>query len=101
MTNTVFMDAYPFKWPNKKLFRLDVMNPHYGKYYENPAQNPPSDWYNPVPIFYLTVNTDVKYCFIVASKENSLLSKTKEWLEFALKNIGIGAKGSQGYGIFV
>ncbi len=100
----IFMDAYPVDWSeaeNGKLFRLDVMNPHYQPYYENPNQNPPADWYNPVPVFYLTVNTRVKYRFVLASEDESALSLAKKWLEFALAHIGIGAKGNQGYGVFV
>ena len=101
--NVIFMDAYPVDWsemPDKKLFRIDVMNPHYGPYYESPDKNPPADWYNPVPVFYLTVNKDVEYRFIIASKDKGLLRTEKEWFEFALENIGVGAKGNQGYGVF-
>ncbi len=99
----VFMDAYPVDWSNaqsNKLFRIDVMNPHYGPYYESKGKNPPADWYNPVPVFYLTVNEGVKYRFVIASKDRNLLKKAYEWLKLALENIGIGAKGNQGYGIF-
>ena len=95
----IFMDAYPIEWP-KGLFRVDIMNPHYGPYYESPDKNPPGDWYNPVPIFYLTVNKDVKYRFVIASEDEGLLEAAKDWLEFALTNIGVGAKGNQGYGVF-
>jgi len=97
----IFMDAYPVEWKNG-LFRVDIMNPHYGPYYESEGKEPPADWYNPVPVPYLTVNTDVKYLFVLASKkENSdLLNTAVEWLKFALKNIGVGAKGNQGYGVF-
>ncbi|GEM_PF-2263985 len=106
----IFMDAYPVNWdndPDKKLFRLDVMNPHYGPYYSNEGWDkkekrpvPPGDWYNPIPIFYLTVNVGVKYRFILAGKDNGLLKIAENWLKFALTEIGIGAKGNQGYGVF-
>ena len=107
----IFMDAYPVKWSNG-LFRIDIMNPHYGPYYESKGKEPPADWYNPVPVPYLTVNIDVTYRFILASKDSGLLKAelsseddgprgtASEWLKFALENIGIGAKGSQGYGVF-
>ena len=95
----IFMDAYPVEWPNG-LFRVDVMNPHYGPYYKSKGKKPPGDWYNPVPVFYLTVNEGVKYRFIIAGKDSELLCLAKKWLEFALEHIGVGAKGSQGYGIF-
>ncbi|MCD6086768.1 MAG: type III-B CRISPR module RAMP protein Cmr6 [Candidatus Hydrothermae bacterium] len=99
----IFMGAYPIDWstaPDGKLFRIDIMNPHYGPYYETKGKEPPADWYNPVPIPYLTVNTGVRYRFVIASKDKNLLSKAVEWLAFALTNIGVGAKGSQGYGVF-
>ncbi len=95
----IFMDAYPFEWP-EGLFRVDIMNPHYGPYYESKGNEPPSDWYNPVPVPYLTVNTGVTYRFVLASRDEKLLEKAREWLDFALQNIGIGAKGNQGYGVF-
>ncbi len=100
----IFMDAYPVDWteaPGGKLFRIDIMNPHYGPYYRNPSkENPPADWYDPKPIPYLTVNVGVKYRFVLASKNEDLLRTAEEWLEYALKNIGVGAKGNQGYGVF-
>lgn len=97
------MDAYPVGWdeaPDRKLFRIDTMNPHYGPYYESKGGNPPGDWYNPVPVFYLTVNEGVKYRFVIASNYKELVDTTKEWLKFALENVGVGAKGNQGYGVF-
>jgi len=96
---TIFMDAYPIEWPSN-LFRLDVMNPHYQPYYESEGKNPPADWYNPVPVFYLTVNIGVRYRFVLASEDENLLNIAQKWLEFALTHIGVGAKGNQGYGIF-
>jgi len=95
----IFIDAYPIRW-SKGLFRVDVINPHYGPYYESKGGQPPADWYNPVPVPYLTVNTGVEYRFVLASKDEELLKKAVEWLKFALENIGVGAKGSQGYGVF-
>ena len=95
----IFMDAYPIEWPNG-LFRVDIMNPHYGPYYESKGNNPPGDWYNPVPVPYLTVNIGVTYRFILLSQNGDLLKKAYEWFEFALENIGVGAKGNQGYGVF-
>lgn len=99
----IFMDAYPIDWseaPKGELFRVDIMNPHYSPYYKSEGKEPPADWYNPVPVPYLTVNKGVKYRFVLASKEQDSLKKAKEWLGFALENIGVGAKGNQGYGVF-
>lgn len=57
--------------------------------------------YNLFSIFikFLTVQ-DTKFCFHLASKKKELLDKAKEWLKEALKEFGIGAKTSLGYGIF-
>jgi len=106
----IFMDAYPVSWenaPNGKLFRVDIMNPHYGPYYSTGGWDkkegkpvPPADWYDPNPIFYLTVNERVTYRFILASRDKNLLDTAYKWLKFALENIGVGAKGNQGYGVF-
>lgn len=44
----IFFELLPGK-PVK--LEADVMTPHYGDYYtESKGENPPADWYNPVPI---------------------------------------------------
>ncbi len=90
----IFMDAYPI---NKVNLKIDIMNPHYPEYYSQ--GKPPADWQNPRPIKFLTVeNTDFK--FYLFSKSEELLEKAKILLKGALKEEGIGAKTSLGYGIF-
>jgi CRISPR-associated protein Cmr6 len=78
------------------------MNPHYPKYYSE--GHPPTDWQSPVPIEFLTVE-NTKFAFYLASKikddrEKKLLDRARELLLEALKNYGIGAKTSLGYGHF-
>jgi len=95
----IFFDAYPVGEINLK---IDVMNPHYSEYYSK--GQPPTDWQNPVPIKFLTVEK-TKFKFYLASQVNdvhikNLLNKAKELLLEALKNYGIGAKTALGYGIF-
>jgi len=90
----IFFDAYPMENINLK---IDIMNPHYPDYYG--GKEPPTDWQNPLPIKFLTVE-NTKFQFYLASKESTLLAKAKELLLDALKNYGIGAKTSLGYGIF-
>lgn len=92
----IFMDAYPLREDAISL-KIDIMNPHYPKYYSE--KQPPADWQNPVPIKFLTVEkTNFQFCLI--SKDNSLLQKSEMLLKEALKNSGVGAKTSLGYGIF-
>ena len=95
----IFFDAFPITKPTIK---VDIMNPHYGGYYNEGKA--PTDDKNPVPINFLTVeNTEFK--FFIASKESLESFKIKdktieEWLKEALHNHGIGAKSAVGYGYF-
>ena len=90
----IFMDAYPL---GKIKLKLDIMNPHYPDYYG--GGEPPADWQNPNPIKFLTVER-TKFQFTLLSQDVELLKKTEKLLKEALKEHGIGAKTSLGYGIF-
>jgi len=113
----LFLDAYPEISGDGKLFDLDVMNVHYPKYYS--GNEPPADWQNPNPIFFLTVKEGIVFNFYVLfdefrfnrlKKDKSELTsvledlnienEVKSLLKQALQNFGIGAKTSLGYGIF-
>ncbi|MEM1725037.1 MAG: type III-B CRISPR module RAMP protein Cmr6 [Thermoplasmata archaeon] len=90
----IFMDAYPVDDINLK---IDIMNVHYPEYYS--GDKPPADWQNPIPIKFLTVeNTKFQFCLL--SKEDTLLDEVEILLKLSLKEHGIGAKTSLGYGIF-
>jgi CRISPR-associated protein Cmr6 len=92
----VFHDALLF--PNiKKTLRADVMTVHHAEYYgdKNVA---PADWDSPVPIPFLSATGN--YLAAISGVEG-----TKDWIEFvwlilgrALREEGIGAKASSGYG---
>jgi len=90
----IFFDAYPVEDIH---LAIDIMNPHYPEYYV--GKEFPTDWQNPRPIKFLTVE-NTKFQFLLASEEKGLLDKAKAWLKEALKESGIGAKTSLGYGIF-
>ncbi|SFR15904.1 type III-B CRISPR module RAMP protein Cmr6 [Desulfoscipio geothermicus] len=103
-----FFDAFPISTP---AFCLDVMTPHYSSYYT--GDKPPADYHNPVPVPFLTVEkTD--FMFFVGAEEtentpivggvfdgNTPLAVAVEWMERAMREQGIGAKTSVGYGYFV
>lgn len=106
----VFFDAYPTSKPELK---VDVMNPHYGPYYSDTKNTkPPADYYNPVPIFFVTVEK-TKFQFIIGIRDsenevgriNSIggtyFELGKQFLNEALTQKGIGAKTAVGYGYFV
>lgn len=96
----VFFDAIPdgSKLPE---LELDIMNPHYPKYYSE--SEAPTDWQNPNPVYFLTVKKEVKFWFAVGwrgADDEKLRGKVAEWLKFGLKELGAGAKTSAGYGYF-
>jgi CRISPR-associated protein Cmr6 len=90
----IFFDAYPV---GEIKLKIDIMNPHYPEYYSQGKL--PTDWQNPVPIKFLTVE-NTKFSFYLLSRDKELLEKSKNLLIEAIKNYGIGAKTSLGYGTF-
>lgn len=95
----VFLDAIPLEPPK---FQLDIVNPHYPKYYDRHGEEPPADWDSPRPVFFLTVS-ETAYLFSIASRSeraNQLLDTVERWLKGALSELGIGAKTSADYGYF-
>jgi CRISPR-associated protein Cmr6 len=93
----IFFDAIPANPANLKL-ELDVMNPHYAPYYQ--GAQPPADYHNPVPVFFLTIGPGSEFLFAVASQNADLATKAKERLKKALEEMGVGAKTVAGYGLW-
>lgn len=96
--NIIFLDAYPESIPE---LYIDIMNPHYGKYYSN--GEPPADYLDPNPIKFLTVARSTKFIFramIRKDKSNEFKKLVNNALEKALTEEGIGAKTAVGYGMF-
>ena len=89
-----FLDAYP---TGSVQFAIDIMNPHYSKYYN--GGEPPTDYQDPIPINFLTVN-ETTFRFVFLAKEEEPLDKLKERFQEALKLKGVGAKTAVGYGYF-
>jgi CRISPR-associated protein Cmr6 len=98
----IFMDAWPEQWPEDGILTLDIMTPHYSKYYQ--GRKPPSDDENPVPILFIAVKEKVKFRFCVfptlRCKDKNLVNQAKNYLISALKEYGIGAKTGSSYGYF-
>jgi CRISPR-associated protein Cmr6 len=93
----IFFDAIPANSASLKL-ELDVMNPHYAPYYQ--GTQPPADYHNPVPVFFLTIGPGSEFLFAVVSQKAELATKAKEWLMKALEEMGVGAKTVAGYGLW-
>jgi len=100
----VFFDALPARPPRLK---LDLMNPHYGDYYQKKTDKrgcpiPPADYLTPVPVYFLTVE-QTPFLFTMAARDisaNEHLETAVQWLKTALAEMGAGAKTTSGYGYF-
>ncbi len=97
----IAFDALPVAPPE---LELDILNPHYQPYYEDPAL-PPADYYSPVPVFFLTVAPGQRFSFALAPRRGAKLDdKDLEWLWSllvgALGEMGAGGKTAVGYGGF-
>lgn len=113
----VYFDAFPLNIKPENVV-VDIMNPHFGKYYNSKVEFP-ADYLNPVPIPFFALQ-DVNFLFRVGihpSKNNIIEGNRdievkgkfenelpydviKKWLSKSLKEQGIGAKSSVGYGFF-
>jgi CRISPR-associated protein Cmr6 len=102
----IFFDAFPLDFKPENL-TVDIMNPHYQEYYQDSSKKPPADWYNPIPIFFLTVE-EVEFTFLIGydplrvnkKKGDELLEEAVELLKKGLETYGLGGKRRKGYGWF-
>lgn len=96
----VFYDAFPTTWPP---LELDVLTPHYKKYYET-AGAVPGDWENPVPIQFVVVKRGRSFDFVFRGLDMERRAadeeQTARLLTTALDWLGVGGKKSSGYGSF-
>ncbi len=90
-----FMDGLPTSFPK---LELDIMNPHYGDYYQ--GKKLPADYMNPVPVTFLAVASGEEFSFTIISKEKELAEKGRQWLGDGLTELGAGGKTNIGYGYF-
>ncbi|MEO0111628.1 MAG: type III-B CRISPR module RAMP protein Cmr6 [candidate division WOR-3 bacterium] len=81
----LFLDSYPEIQNNQQIFDLDVMNVHYPSYYEDKeGKNPPGDWENPRPVFFLTLKEGIKFNFNILFdrfRSNKILKMEEEKLK--------------------
>jgi len=102
--SVIFFDALP---PELVLVQADIMTPHYAPYYlSQEGPQPPGDWFDPLPIPFLTVAPGQPFLFALAPCRANCAEDKKDcilaldWLGEALSAIGAGAKTASGYGRF-
>jgi len=99
--SVIFLDAIP---AGQTKLKADVMTPHYGPYYQ--GDEPPADWFSPVPVPFLVVDSKQDFLFGLIPRrptdeiDKNDCRKAAEWLKEALSYIGAGAKTAAGYGRF-
>jgi CRISPR-associated RAMP protein, Cmr6 family len=106
----IFFDAYPVDFNPSEHFEADIMNPHYGKYYQSQSEKEaPADWLSPNPIHFLALKEGIVFEFNLGlaplepmedNEEKLLLETARRLLEVGLKNFGVGNKKRKGYGWF-
>lgn len=93
-----FIDVYPATPPE---IAIDIMNPHFGKYYR--GEDAPVETDEPVPIKFLAVEKGAEFKvrgFFLVKKAQVHREKLIEAIKTAFCEMGIGAKTAVGYGRF-
>lgn len=98
----MFMDGLPNQFPK---LDIDIMNPHYADYYQGKTDSsdnliPPGDYFNPLPIFFITVAAGQAFSFALTSRDQVYIQKAKDCLIGGLTQLGAGGKTNVGYGYF-
>lgn len=126
----VFHDSVVCDIERKSLFEVDVMTPHFPKYYDDVNKisagekaasraktgsrdqkqklSPPGDDDSPRPLPFLTVAPETTFAFAVGlrhsvkktSENEETLNQAARWLKSALEEFGVGSKTAAGYGWF-
>jgi CRISPR-associated protein Cmr6 len=103
----IFFDAYPVDFNPSEHFEADIMNSHYGDYYQ--SGKAPADWLSPNPIHFLALKEGIVFEFNLGlaplepmedNEEKLLLETAKRLLKVGLENFGVGNKKRKGYGWF-
>jgi len=103
----IFFDAYPVDFNPSEHFEADIMNSHYGDYYQ--LGKAPADWLNPNPIHFLALKEGIVFEFSLGlaplepmedNEEKLLLTTARKLLKVGLENFGVGNKKRKGYGWF-
>ena len=94
-----FFDAFPTTWPR---LEIDVLTPHFSRYYDGKKDVVPADWESPNPVPFLTVAEGQTLRFYFNSTDEERWQEDKDQLKtllgLALEWLGIGGKKSSGYG---
>lgn len=100
-----FFDALyvPGTGHNGQALHPDIITVHHQQYYQHGSEAAPADWDSPIPVPFLSATGT--YLVALAAPDIKEEAVREQWimstgrlLGAALKNMGIGAKTSSGYG---
>lgn len=96
----VFFDALPISPVG---LMIDVMTPHIGNWLDKASsKTAPGDWIDPVPIpFLCCTSSTLNYSVAPVAGSSIDMVEVESALTDALDFLGVGAKTSNGYGLFV
>jgi CRISPR-associated protein Cmr6 len=98
----VFFDALYLFESGARPLRSDVLTPHHRAYYSRTKiegrLQPPADWDDPNPVHFLSATGSYLIALAASAGGEKWLAAVMTILATALKNQGIGAKTSSGYG---
>jgi CRISPR-associated protein Cmr6 len=94
-----FFDALyvPNTGHNEQALYPDVITVHHPDYYQDKG-NPPADWDSPTPIPFLSATGNYLIALAAQPGCDAWVNLTFDLLGHALRELGIGAKTSSGYG---
>lgn len=96
--SAIFYDAVPATQPR---LAVDVMTPHYVKYYSEGRW--PRDDEGPNPVSFLVLERGSSFDFAIGwrgQQNKELMKEAIKWLQMGLQLLGLGAKTASGYGFF-
>jgi CRISPR-associated protein Cmr6 len=91
------LDALMVPSTGTKPLQMDVLTPHFAKYYQGTED--PKGWDGPNPVLFMVAPMGQTYRIVLEGPQ-PWLSKAAEWLALALAERGVGAKSRAGYGRF-
>ena len=89
-----FLDVLPDRNVH---FELDILNPHFPKYYT--GSEFPTDDQEPKPIYFLTLK-NTSFRFVMHAETEASIQLAQNWFRKAIEIRGFGAKSAVGYGYF-
>lgn len=101
----IILDAYPLNPPE---LGEEILNPHYGEYYQGKKNRGPTEDQSPNPVKYLVIKSGAEFVFRLLlrppftgadlQQQENFKNVVLKNIECAFSEVGLGAKTSLGFG---